>query len=493
MNQQRDLFGSPRTRKPGPPPPPAERYQAAVICSAVGDALGWPIEFLRQGRSTTKDFVVPIRDFVRWEKLVGGRWWGYRDSIGQGEYSDDTQLALAVARCISSTGQFEPERFAYSEFPLWLHYERGGGRAIKTAARALISRKGDWLDNFYRRGPVDYRRAGANGAAMRNLPIALASYSDMSRLVRDSFFNAVVSHGHPRAILGTILIGLAVRDALSEPDSPVTNAIESLRTGLDGSERVLSSDQRVVRWVKSWADHAKGPRESFWASFNQTLQETHRNLGAIPDFIERPVEDYYHFVGALSPETKGSGVATTCVAVFLSHKFRDAPFEALVAAANQLGSDTDSIAAFVGGLTGARVGKEAVPGHLWERVQDRDYLAKIGAHLHTIASGETGEHTSTDVPLQQKDAFLMILAWEMGLHEMFWDAIGTGGEVVHPTLGRGTVGRKEVRAIGREGFVAKLIRIAFDSGQTCIFHSRVASDEKVSESLAKEVEHALAG
>ena len=40
-------------------------------------------------------------------------------------------------------------------------------------------------------------------------------------------------------------------------------------------------------------------------------------------------------------------------------------------------------------------------------------------------------------------------------------------------------------------YVAKLIRVKFDCGQTCVFHSRVAKDERVSESLARELDRAL--
>ncbi len=470
--------------------PPVDRFQAAMVCSAIGDALGWPTEFLHENRGRKPPFTLPIRDFVKWEKFVGGRWWGYHDEIGPGEYSDDTQLALAVARSISSAGHFEPERFSYSEFPLWLHYERGGGRSVKTAARALIRRKGDWLHNFYKEGPVDYRRAGANGAAMRNLPIALVSYGNEARLVRDSFFNAVISHGHPRAILGTILFGFAVRHALTEGDGNPVGMVQYLQEGLESAGRNARNDQRISQWIEAW-ETGKGPRSSFKQSFGETRKEAHRYLTAIPDFFAKPVKEYYQFVGALNPETKGSGLATTCAAVFLFLRFKDSPADALYTAANQLGSDTDTIAAFVGGLIGARFGNEVVPGHLWEQIQDRDYLLKTAAHLHAVASGKASEHASMDAPLQQEDAYLRILAWEIGLHEMFWDAIDIGGAVVHPTLGRGIIKRKEIRPIAREGFVAKLIRIVFDCGQSCIFHSRVEHDEKVSESLGREVEKAL--
>lgn len=490
MNGQRSFFDPPPPKPGGVSVPPADRFQAATVCSAVGDALGWPTEFLREDGGRKPPFALPIRDFVKWEKFVGGRWWGYRDDIGPGEHSDDTQLALAVARSISSTGHFEPERFSYSEFPLSLHGERGGGRSIKTAARALMRRQGDWLHNFYRQGPVEYRYAGANGAAMRNLPIALVSCGGGRRLILDSFFNAIVSHGH-RAILGTILFGLAVRHALTEPEGAPARAGGCLRDGLENAGRNVSGDQRVSHWIEAWEKSGKDRRLSFKELFGRTRQEAHRYSAAIPEFLTKPVKEYYQFVGALKLETKGSGLATTSVAVYLFLRFKDSPAEALFAAANQLGSDTDAVAAFVGGLLGARFGVEIIPGRLAEKLQDREHLLKTAAYLHAVASGRASDRASTDAPLQEEEAYLRILAWEIGLHEMFWDAMDAGGAVVHPTLGRGLIKGKEARQIARGGFVAKLIRIAFDCGQSCIFPSRVEHEEKVSEGLAKEVEKAL--
>ena len=111
--------------------PSLDRFEGALLCSTVGDALGWPTEFLKPTNGHKPQFRLPVKDFVSWEKLVGGKWWGYDERIGQGEYSDDTQLTLAVARSIAETGQFEPGRFAYEELPLWLQYERGGGKSVK--------------------------------------------------------------------------------------------------------------------------------------------------------------------------------------------------------------------------------------------------------------------------------------------------------------------------------------------------------------------------
>src|SRR6185312_15251942 len=195
--------------------PSLDRFQGALLLSTVGDALGWPTEFVNATNQHKIPFQLPLQDFVEWKKLVGGKWWGYEETIPSGAYSDDTQLALAVGRCIADTGEFEPERFAYEELPLWLQYERGGGKSVKTAARKLIGKHASWLKNFYKQDDLDYKNAGANGAAMRNLPIALASVNNEPRIIKDSFLNAIITHGHPRAILGTILFGLAVHYALT--------------------------------------------------------------------------------------------------------------------------------------------------------------------------------------------------------------------------------------------------------------------------------------
>lgn len=487
MSTQRGLFDSNAHPAANGDVPPIDRFKGAMACSAIGDALGWPTEFLRaDGRRPP--FSLPIRDFVKWEKLVGGRWWGYRDDIEAGEYSDDTQLTLAIARSISSGGEFEPERFAYSEFPLWLHYERGGGRSIKAAARALIRQQVDCLHNFYKQGDVKYVEAGANGAAMRNLPIALVTCRSLSQLVRDSFFNAVVSHGHPRAILGTILYGAAIHYALS--NEPVTSAqmVPYLAEVVDNCGRWVADDSRVMQWAQGWE---KAASKTFKDAFAETRREAHTYLSAIVQLLAKPIGEYYGMAGALEPQTKGSGLGTVCVAIYLFLRYHSEPAEAVYAAVNQLGSDTDTIAAFVGSLTGARYGADVIPRHLWDGIQDRDYILKTATRLHAIASGELGDHAAVKAPLPRHDGYSRILAWEIGLHEMFWDAIDVGGSVVHPTIGRGTITGKEVRNIAREGYVAKLIRIRFDCGQTCVFHSRVENNDKVSESLAQEVEKAL--
>jgi hypothetical protein len=118
-------------------------------------------------------------------------------------------------------------------------------------------------------------------------------------------------------------------------------------------------------------------------------------------------------------------------------------------------------------------------------------LQKVGRWLHAVASNRIIDERESKEPLGRREAFTNLLAWEIGLHEMFWDAIDVGGMVVHPALGRGEITTKDVRPITREGYVVKLIEIAFDCGQTCTFHSRVENNGKVVESLGQAVQSFL--
>lgn len=428
---------------------------------------------------------------MAWKKTVGGKWWGYQQQIEPGSYSDDTQLALAVARCMAEDGTFIPEKFAYEELPLWLQYERGGGKSVKTAARKLIGKRADWQCNFYKQGDLDYKTAGANGAAMRNLPIALVNVNDEEALIRESFLNAIITHGHPRAIVGSILFALIVNYVLlsSNNISGVT-LIGYLENSLAKIGPTIAKDARLMQWLRYREEENKA-EIPFRKLFNQSRQETIHFLQNIDLLSKHESTEYYVFVGAFDATTKGSGIATVCAAIYMFLKYIDQPEQGLFAAVNMLGSDTDTIGVFLGALFGAYYGTQAIPSHLLARVQNSDYLRKIAGRLHTIATLRKKESYSATYAVDRRDAYFKILSWGIGFHDMFREQPDPGAVVFHPTLGQREVTASDIQPVMREGYIARLVSIKFTSGQTCVFHSRVENNEKVSESLAQEITKAL--
>jgi ADP-ribosylglycohydrolase len=168
---------------------------------------------------------------------------------------------------------------------------------------------------------------------MRNLPIALVNVGNEPRMIRDSFFNAIITHGHPRAILGTILFSLAVNYALTASndtsDASLEALVEYLHSGMEQIGRAIAHDERVTAWMRNWDKDNYSEGFPFRLSFNKTRQEASQYLKGIREYMNTDPKTYYTFVGALNSATKGSGLATVCAAIFLFLKYLDQPEEAL--------------------------------------------------------------------------------------------------------------------------------------------------------------------
>ena len=118
---------------------PLAKAEGAFLALAAGDALGWPQEMPRRVRRDAGG-ATPSLEFRTWTRRNGGRFHPYDETIGAGEYSDDTQLTLAVARSRTHHGSNWWKAFMQVELPRWTIYERGGGGATKRGGPGLGDR-----------------------------------------------------------------------------------------------------------------------------------------------------------------------------------------------------------------------------------------------------------------------------------------------------------------------------------------------------------------
>ena len=177
---------------------PIEKVHGALLGAAVGDALGWPQE-QNAGRIGNREPITGALTFQAWRRRCGGRFQPYEESIGAGEYSDDTQLLLATVRSLLH-GEHWAQYLSHHELPLWLIYERGGGGATKRAAATWQRDIKPWSEENAKQR-VRYFEAGGNGVAMRILPHVLAYGQTENQMLRDVIRNGILTHGHPRALL----------------------------------------------------------------------------------------------------------------------------------------------------------------------------------------------------------------------------------------------------------------------------------------------------
>jgi len=120
------------------------KAQAAFLAAAAGDALGWPQEerSRRVGPPTARQESLR-HQFVQWVRRAGGRFFPHEEGILPGEYSDDTQLLLCVARS-RLHGPVWWEHLVRRELPTWTLYERGGGGATTRSVDAWASGHSPW-------------------------------------------------------------------------------------------------------------------------------------------------------------------------------------------------------------------------------------------------------------------------------------------------------------------------------------------------------------
>jgi ADP-ribosyl-[dinitrogen reductase] hydrolase len=293
-------------------------HAAGVLLGlACGDALGRPVE----GRSAH----AIESQYGRLVDMVG-------DGIHHqppGTLTDDTDLALCLARSLVARGDFAPTDVA-ERFVAW--YEAGPigvGRMTADAVRNL--QDGVPWDEAGRRvwrARPEGENAG-NGSVMRCAPHAVAFAHDLDRLERVSRDSSAITHADPRCTAGCAALNATLAAIL--------------RGEREGPEALALAVERV-----------DAPDE----------------LASVLDAV--PLARGRRRTTAYVVDTLG-----TALSVGLS---ADSAEEGVVEAVN-LGGDTDTIGAVTGALVGARFGAAALPER-WLSVLDRaEELRDMGERL----------------------------------------------------------------------------------------------------------------
>lgn len=287
---------------------PSERSaseRAAAGClvgSAIGDGIGLPAEGLSR-RRLARYYPGPPRP-----RLLAGRMLG----------SDDSEHACLTAQALLGSGG-DPDRFAADlayRLRWWLAALPAG---VGLATLRSIVRL--WLG--WPPGRAGVRSAG-NGAAMRSALLGCCFGHDPQRLQPFVSASSRLTHRDPRAEHGALAIALAAALACSEamPDAPRYRALLSahLPAGatLDALLAAIDSAERGEASV------AFAERIGCAAGVSGFV------LHSVPVVIQ---------VWLCHPEDYRSGLRRVI----------------------DLGGDTDSTAAMLGGLIGARVGVDGIP------------------------------------------------------------------------------------------------------------------------------------
>ncbi len=293
----------------------------------MGDALGLPYEGMSPNRA---------------RKLLGppAR---YRFLFGRGMISDDTEHTCMVSQSLIESGdnvEAFTRRFA-SRLRWWiLALPAGVGKATARSCIKLWAGIRPSKSGVYSAGNGPAMRAAILGATIDDIPKLLEYVRASSRL----------THSDPKAEFGAVAVALAARES-------------SQNDGVNAE-----------RWLEL-VSHAL-PSEA------ADLIEL---LGSAIESVEKS-ESTLGYANALGLGRGVSGYTYHTVPVAI-HCWLSYPndFQKAVTAAIECGGDADTTAAIVGGIVGARVGKEGIPADLisgiWEWPRSVRWMESLGAAL----------------------------------------------------------------------------------------------------------------
>jgi ADP-ribosylglycohydrolase len=285
-----------------------DRAVGVVLASAAGDALGAPYEF------GAPDPEAPCQ-------LEGGGGFGWE----LGEWTDDTQMALAVLTVLAA-GRRDAEEIGVG----MLRWYASRPRDVGTQTRAVL---GDAERNgttpraeahaYQQRRPD----AAGNGSLMRTGPVALTSLGDRDAVARLAAEVAALTHPHPDSVEACVLWSLAIEQAITTARAEERfDWCGAISAGLDH----VDADHRD-QW-RSRIDDAAGLDPA----------ELHVTNGWVVGA----------FQAALAAITSTAGEPQILACDHLTAALRRAA---------RSGGDTDTVAAIAGSLLGARWGATAVP------------------------------------------------------------------------------------------------------------------------------------
>ncbi|MCB9849656.1 MAG: ADP-ribosylglycohydrolase family protein [Phycisphaerales bacterium] len=300
------------------------KYEGAMLGLAIGDALGFPVEFLSLKSIRSRfgsEGITDLHPFARYPA---------------GTFTDDTQMSLALARAILKKGNAAEHEFLTEvarEFVTWSRSPENTRAPGNTCMAACSELAADcsW------RAPGNNNSKGC-GTAMRSAPIGLAWHGDDDRIIRLASRTSELTHGHPCATAGSVAMALLTSWAL------------------DGMEPRDMYDRLVV---------ATAPISRTFAA----------KLRQVPNVLDDAPASAYEELG-------DAWIAEEAVACALYAFWRTpSDYRQTVIAAANMDGDSDSAACIAGAISGAYNGITAIPEAWTQAVEDSTGLLTVAHAL----------------------------------------------------------------------------------------------------------------
>jgi len=298
-----------------------DKAKGIIYGLAIGDALGYPTEFMLLSR--IKEIYGPsgIQELPKTPAL----------------FTDDTQMSIAIAEALIKSGEKDIESVMEAvrdEFIKWCHSSennRAPGNACLTGV-ANMERGVHWSKSCV-------TRSKGCGSAMRAAPIGYIYQNDPEKLKEVAHASGICTHGHPTGNAACIGSAYLVKLALDgvKPEKMIP-ALLNFTSGISDE-----FDKAVLK-VNECID---------WNDEEEALQ----------------------YLG------KGwIGEEAVALALYCFLKYPD-DYEKVVLRGANTDGDSDSIACIAGSISGAFLGIKSIPQEWVENIEKTKYLDDLSVRL----------------------------------------------------------------------------------------------------------------
>jgi ADP-ribosylglycohydrolase len=328
-----------------------EFYRGCLIGGAIGDALGWPVEFKKHDQIIQQYGPIGIQDLQI-------------SSTGKAEITDDTQMTLFTVEGIlraetrgNRRGICDPPAVVYHAYQRWLltqgypridvyewtydgwllgvkelHARRAPGNSCLSA---LSSGKYGTIEK-----PINNSKGC--GGVMRVAPIGLFSRKDSAFEMAADI--AALTHGHPSGYLSA-------------------GALADLIASIIDGEIIETAVEKTILKLKTQEQH----------------EECTQILIKAIELVKSDLTD----IKAISQLGEGwVGEEALAISVYCALKYQDDFKKAIVAAVNHSG-DSDSTGSITGNILGAYLGLSHIPEDWVNNVEMSDIIIQVADDLLT--------------------------------------------------------------------------------------------------------------
>lgn len=300
----------------------AEKHKArgVIYGLAIGDALGWPLEFMPASEIKAR---------------YGPQ--GLRDLPDPALFTDDTQMSLAIAEALIESGEADLDTLMGSvatHFIAWKNSpenNRAPGIACLRGVGALEAGV-PWYESG-----IPYSKGC--GSAMRVAPVGYLYQHDPARLRSVAVATGRVTHTHRTAEAACLAAAFLVKLALDGVSTDLyPEAVLDVTSGISDE-----FDAALMRMAHALT----------WSSEEEAMS----------------------YIGE-----GWTGEEAVALALYCVLRYPDDYTAAIWRAANSNG-DSDSVACITGGIIGARLGVKAIPPAWVARIEKSGELAALADRL----------------------------------------------------------------------------------------------------------------